>query len=282
MSATLPDMNVLEAWIAEADAAALKAAELVKPVHAKALEGAARLRDALAEIVSPESRKRRLCAIIEKAVAKRFKDAPASRYEQAGVILGQYAANLSSVSFRGITDTNQRDGAFIIRTFHSYGVALAPEQRLKVLDALILAAQGKIETGLIDFAGAKDWPACLTEEAADALAALADPEAHAQFLKDKESLVQNFTNVQLYLDALQQATPALFRVNPKSASTVSIRNNRPGDLGIGDGLFFKGGGAVTELDMTTFARVRDSEYFQAYVNSGDLEIAAPAKLAERI
>lgn len=265
------DLKLVQKLTNEANEAAREAAKAVRPAHSKAKAAAVELRDNLADNTTEAERIRRLVSLIEAATAKRkqSKDAGAT-------VAGQYIGSITSV--RQISLAQQRSGTFWLNSLARYSHDWPHQTRLRVLDAFVMASQGKVTTGLLEF------PPSLTDaldlNAAEALAELADPDGFATYKQDQAALAQQHSEAQQYVDALEQSAPQLFTAEVGSAAGVAIANQRPGDVSI-SGVQLKGGG-ITELSADQYARVRDHKIFNAHMKSGTLSLASVDSMAQAV
>lgn len=272
------DLDTVARLVKAADDAAAQAAAIVQPAHAEALEAAERLCDELATAASSRHQRRELCEIVEAATAARWAKASATRLDAAALILQQFVGGLAPSD--SITSADLRSGAFLFRSFRRFSRALPREQQVKVLDALLLAAQGKIERGLIDFP--KDWANDLPDADADHMAALSDPDAHAQHMADRAELAAQYAKATRYRDALRQAVPTLYRTMVGDSSMVAVCNARGGRTRLSDGTTFAGD-AVTELEAAHYWNLlANNPAFRGKLDSGTLEVVTTSTLAEAI
>lgn len=255
----------------ELDEAQRKAAEAIRPAHRKALDEARAVRDELAVNASEASRRDRLARIIEAAT-----DARSPNPDSAALTLAQLAQQVAAES--NATPAVQRTGAYQFEHFRRHSAAWTDAQRVKALDALVLAARGEVDAGLIEFD--RQWSGHVSIADLEELAALADADALAQYRAERERRAAELAEAQRLVGALEQATPRLFILSTGEGATIAIRNHRPGDITLG-GIRFTGG-HVTELSPEQFDRVRDESGFEAHRESGNFEITAPAQLAEPI
>jgi hypothetical protein len=262
MSKTTERIEELQKLTAELDTQSRKAANSIKRTHAAALRAAIKLRDDLAECVSDDVRRKRYCRIIEDTVKNKIQ----TELDTATLILNQFinAYVLTRDNANGMQAT---DGRYILRHLARLN-NLANDRRFKVLQAVVLAAQGKIDSGLIEFN--KDWAQDLNVNDAEHLAKIADPVAAAKYNKSLEEPAEAFAKVQSYVDTLVQAEPRLYTIGEPSVTKVSVRNTKIGDIGFG-GVKFKGR-AVTDLEPDEFNRIRDHRFFKAHLESGALQL----------
>lgn len=283
----IPDLKQLEELIAKADIAALKAADLVQPAYAKALATAEKLLADLTAAIESSNRKQLLCDVIEEAIAARAENASPAKLEMASLVLAQYVA--TEVAARASNSptfispaAQQRDGRFILGSFSRFSLGMPPAQREKALEALMLAATGRIDPGLIQFPD--DWTQSVSPQAVEEMAQILDPDRCARLYEELSELTTRRLAVIRYIDALQQAKPSLFKVKPLQPVTVTVTSKR-GGLSFGDiqlaGCTPFQETATTELDYAQYARLREIPEFQSYLASGDLEITSPA-LVEQI
>lgn len=272
---TKQTLNEVRKLTAEADEAARKAAEMVRPAHKKALEAAQRVRDQLASSTTEASKRERLAGIIEAAVDKRQPNR-----EVCSTVMMQYQNALASKT--DVPQHKQIDGMFLWATFPRYAFdwtwGWTDAQRLKALDAFILASRGEIDTGLAEFQ--KDWSGSVDLANLEKLAELIDPEAVKRYRKECGKLAREYAEASEYADALEQCEPQLFTVATGAESTVSIRNHRAGDVSVSRLKF--PGGSVRDLSLDEFNRLRDDRHFSALCDNGILEIVASADLAEAV
>lgn len=254
-----------------ADEAARKAAEAVRPAHQQALQAAVELRDELSTNTSNRQKVGKLVAIIEAGTASRKPNKDA-----ATTTLAQYFQVVTSA--REVPGSKQRDGAFWLDTFPRYCWDWPKDQRLAVLDALMLAVQGKIQTGLTAFP--KDLTETLRLDVAEHMAELSDPEATAKYREQQAALAEELSQAQRYVDALEQTHPKLAVTDLDQVGGVAIINKRGGDVSAAGVKF--AGNAVTELTADQFARVRDDRIFRSYADSGVLQLTSTKPMAQAV
>lgn len=269
---TKQTLNEVRKLTAEADEAARKAAEMVRPAHKKALEAAQHVRERLASNTSEASKRERLASIIEAAVDKRQPNR-----EAAGTVMLQY---LNTITTRHeIPTAKQQDGVYIWATLHRYSWDWETERRIKILGAFILASRGEIDTGLATFP--RDWSAAVDLAKLEKLAELVDPEAVERHRAELEKLASEYAEANEYADALEQCEPQLFTVSTgDEESAVLVRNNRGGSVTVA-GIQFPGL-CDRSLSLDEFNRVRDDRMFNAHLDDGTLAIVASAGLAEAV
>ena len=262
------DMKEVKALAKAADHASREAAQKVRPAHTEALKAAQQLRDNLAENISERERIRRMVAIIEGGTAKRK---PSK--EAATTVLHQHMATAAAT--HEISATNARNGAFWIETFPRYTSDWPEAQRLKVLDALVMASQGKISAGLVELPKLAE---AVRLNIAETMAELSNPEAFAEHKTQQAELARELAEAQRYVDALAQAEPRLYTLNTGADAGVAIANHRPGAINIA-GVKLEGK-AVTELTPEQYGKVRDHRIFKANIHDGVLELTTIGQLVE--
>lgn len=264
-------LEIVQNLTNEANKAARDAIEVIRPAHDKALAAAMEWRDNLADNTNETQKIRRLVGIIESATDKRKQSK-----EAGAAIAGQYIGGITSV--RQISLTQQRDGKYWLNTLARYSHDWPQEQRLRVLDAFVMACQGKVTAGLLEF------PSSLVDaldiHSAETLAELADPSGYAKYKAEQAALADEYGEAQKYVDALDQSAPRLFTAEVENSGGVAIANKRAGSVSL-SGVQFKGGG-VTQLTAHQFARIRDHKMFKAHVEEGTLSLASVDALAKAL
>lgn len=257
------------------DAAQRKAAPAVKAAHQKALEAAHDLHETLTESMVEDVHRAKLKAIIESAAREQFSSKP--DLQMAGIVLGQHAAALPPMP--GVPEPISRSGRNIIARAINGTASYSPEQRAKILAAIIIGVLGQTETGLIEFPSEWhtipslpdlwQWASFLNEEAVNALRA-EDEAREAELLE-----------VQRLADVLGQATPSLYAVGTSGeAMVVTLRNNRGGPSGLGNGIVFQPGDNF--LDAKQLAAARKQKGFDKAIESGTFEITHTTKIVEQL
>lgn len=267
----MSDLGTVKQLTQKADEAARKAAEMVRPAQAEALETAQRLRDELAANTSQREQIRRLADLVEASTAKRK---PSK--EAASTVLLQYINAVNT--HRQIPASKQADGIFWIENFRAFTHDWKQEHRQKIADALVLGCQGKITAGLVDFP--KALTEALTVGTARDLASLADPEGLAKFDEEQAALAEEYGEAEFYVDALEQAEPCLYAVNVDAPGGIAVRNLRGGDVKM-KGICFQGN-AVTQLNADEYAKVRDESSFENHLQDGTLQITSVGVMVEQL
>lgn len=194
----------IEALARDYDTAARRAAEIVNPAHTKALEAARALVRELGEEVSQPRAEAALAKLVEDAVDRR-----APNREVCTTVLMQYMNTVASKT--NAPPSKQGDGVYLWVTFPKYAWDWTwgwnDTQRLKGLDAFVLASRGEIDTGLAEFP--RDWASVLDATKLEKLAGLADPEGLAKFKQQEQRRHRELMRADELLAALEAADPAL-------------------------------------------------------------------------
>jgi len=249
--------------------AAQHAAETLRPLHEQAMKQAEADRQKLASKCSERQQIQDYAEVIVKAV-----DGGDFDNQSLSTALAQYVT--TTANSREIPARHQQDGGFWIEHFPLYSTQWEKGSRVKILAALVRGTQGAVDVGLLnfppDFAGALD-----SVKTASELAQLIDTEGAAKVQQTAEKNATALLKATKTVDALKQATPALYLANPSIQGGITIRNNRGGSINI-NGLAFAGND-ITEVNTAQYDRVRHHKIFKAHIESGVLQITTAEPLA---
>lgn len=269
---TLTDLRQL---IATQDAAQREAAELARPAHTAALQAAQELRDKLDSATAPLARRTALKALIEAAAGKMFSSKQDK--QAAGLLAQQYGLERAAAPGPGASVA--RDGVFLLRNVvASTSSGYTPEERARIYAALVVAASGGADVGLMRFTD--DWAQEMTIDSLEAMAEALDSGGADSLLAEHQSTLDELTTVRRAIDALEQGRPRLFVVKEgEDASTVTIRNHRGGSVGM-NGVTFQHGD--NEFTTGQLDKIRGNSTFAAYLEEGTLEIMTASQLVEEV
>ena len=199
--------NHVQTLVMEADEAARRAAEIVGPAHAKALEAARALLREKSEEADDSNARIRLATIIEQAVDARQPDP-----DTAKAVLAQY---LTRVAKRDITAAQASDGRYLWASLNRSTHDWAPEMREKIIAAMVLATRGEIDPGLARFE--RDWSGHVAMPALEDMAKFMAPSAVAKHDKAHAKAERELEEAEALVDALEQSAPSLDTVFERPA-----------------------------------------------------------------
>ncbi len=200
--------NHVQSLVMEADEAARRAAEIVGPAHAKALEAARALLREKSEEADDSNARIRLATIIEQAVDARKPD-----LDTAKAVLAQYLAG--PVSRRDISATQASDGRYLWASLNRSTHDWAPEMREKIIAAMVLATRGEIDPGLARFE--RDLSGHVAMPALEDMAKFMAPSAVAKHAKAHAKAERELEEAEALVDALEQSAPSLDTVFERPA-----------------------------------------------------------------
>lgn len=196
----------------EADAAAHQAAEIVKPAHQKALEAAQELVALKQKYRDSITQHTALAEIIEKAVDRMEMDK-----ETAKAVLAQY---LVRVGKRDVSATQASDGKYLWASLNRSTWDWPEEMRQKILSAMIFASRKEIDPGLARFD--RDWSAVVKAKDLRAMANFLDPQGVEKLEKQQKKAEQEFEQAQEWLEAIEDAKPAIYLITDKTEREVAV------------------------------------------------------------
>lgn len=271
---TTLNLTELKQITAAQDEAQRKAAPAIKDAHEKAHTAAQELASELTVATGEGQRREALRKLCETAAGERYKTK--ADKQQAGLILGQHAASVGDQN--GVPQSASRDGRYIAQHAVSGTASYSPEQRAKVLAAIVIGALGETETGLIEFP--QDWHNAPSLAALEQMAGILDAEAMDKLNADHQAASDELAEATRLMDALAQATPKLFALlEGDEGLEVEVVNKRGGSIGM-PGFTFESG--VNKLTSDEFAKVRNNSTFKAYEEKGLLVIAQTSQLVEEL
>ncbi|MDT8878521.1 hypothetical protein RSO68_03450 [Halomonas saccharevitans] len=267
------NLTDLEQLTAAQDEAQRAAVESVRGAHSAALEGAQTLRDELAEAMGQGDEREALRAIIEAAAEKELTGKQGR--EMAGIIVGQFAAAVADMP---LPASVSRNGSELVARCASAANGYAADQQRQLFAALVLACLDRsVKTGLLSFPSPAEWADKPSIEGLRTMGKVMDPEAVAALEAEHVARAAELAEAQRYVDALEQARPALFVLAEGVEPSTTVRNRRGGSVGIGS---IKLEAGDTELSAEQYAAVRNNASFRAHLEAGALEIVSTASLVQ--
>lgn len=262
--------------IAKADQASREASEKVRPAHSEALSAARALRDKLYHSIQDPARKERLLAIIIAGTEQRNL-APS----KAATVLIQYTENVLKSS--SMTSTDRMDGGILMNSIIRRSYDWPEERRQMLIDTMVLSFLGKVDTGLIKFAGSLTDSVSIDD--ATEMARVSNPEGFQEYRKEIAELVSEYNQACKMMQAIEKATPSLFITKTGENIQVEIVSRRRGPVtfSMGQGRSITiGPDEPVKVSFEDFGDLSNDQFFKCYRDCGDMEVVSMDSMVEPI
>ncbi|MDF1820712.1 MAG: hypothetical protein P1U64_04030 [Alcanivoracaceae bacterium] len=272
----MSNMETVRQLVSESDAAARRAAKIVKSAHYQALSEAESVLKGLKKNLSDGERRNRLMAMLKaSATSSGMSEAVA-----ANVIAQTPEMALPNTS--GIS--SRRNGTTLFRAILTGTGDWPTDQRKKAIHALTLGLYGLADTGLIAFPSPSDLANELGIDELEGISQLVAPAAFQDYREEMQELAARHLEAERIVMALKRGEPQLYVTTicqkPGKETCATIKNTMA-DLGIG-GVHLAGGGAVTKLSLAEYVKVEQHSIFQAQLASGALSIEMADNLTVKL
>jgi len=257
--------QIAELTTAYEQAAARCAAEL-EPYRRAAHDAAVTIAREAAEAMSDDVQRAALLGIIEEAA-----DGVSDEHRAAvPLVLAQFING--HVQHHAV---RAGDGRILLEIFTDGARGMNEADRRRALEAVVLAALGEVDAGLMKFP--KPWHDRLTLDALRAFALILSPTTARKHAAHIAALTETHAEASRYAAALS----APVTIAPRSIAdeieqaeeliAVTNHDGNPLPLSIA-GIRFPGGGAVTRITRAQLGAVEKSPIFQSGINTGSLEV----------